>query len=60
MPLSCMDGRSLLSTAFANECDALVATAVLGRDRVAEIEPQVIAFLNSGTVVQWAKGELGL
>ena len=55
-----LGGRSLLSTAFANECDALVATAVLGRDRVAEIEPQVIAFLNGRTVVRWAKGELGL
>jgi hypothetical protein len=53
-------GRSALSVAFNNDCDAIVATAVLGRDRRAEIEPQVIGFLNGNTVLQWAKTTLGL
>ena len=35
-----------LSVAFNNDCDALVATAVMARDRRAEIEPHVIGFLN--------------
>jgi hypothetical protein len=57
---SARGGRSALSIAFNNDCDAIVATAVLGRDRRAEIEPQVIGFLNGNTVLQWAKTTLGL
>ena len=57
-------GSSALSAAFNNECDAIVATAVLGQDvgqqRRAEFEPQVIGFLNGQTVLQWAKTTLGL
>ena len=53
-------GRSALSIAFNNDCDAIVATAVLGRNRRAKIEPQVIGFLNGDTVLQWAKVTLGL
>ena len=53
-------GQSALSVAFNNDCDAIVATAVLGRDRRAELEPQVIGFLNGNIVLQWAKTTLGL
>jgi hypothetical protein len=49
-----------LSTAFHNECDALVGTAVFDRERIAEIEPAVIGFLNSQTALDWARVELGL
>ena len=52
--------QSALSVAFNSDCDAIVATAVLGRNRRAEIEPQVIGFLNGNTVLQWAKTTLGL
>ena len=53
-------GQSMLAVAFSSDCDALVATAVLDRDRAAVLEPQVMAFLNSEAVAQWARGELGL
>jgi hypothetical protein len=49
-----------LSTAFHNECDALVGTAVFDRARLAEIEPAVIGFLNSQATLDWARVELGL
>jgi hypothetical protein len=52
--------QSALSVAFNSDCDAIVATAVLGRNRRTEIEPQVIGFLNGNTVLQWAKMTLGL
>jgi len=38
----------------------VVATAVMPHDRPAAIEPSVIAFLNSGTVLRWAEMTLGL
>jgi hypothetical protein len=53
-------GQSMLAAAFSSDCDALVATAVLDRGRSSAVEPQVMAFLNSETVAQWARGELGL
>jgi len=52
--------QTLLSVAFNDECDVVVAVAALGdRDPVA-IEPAVIAFLKSTPMVLWAKKELGL
>jgi hypothetical protein len=53
-------GQSALSIAFNSDCDAIVATAVLSQERRAEIEPQVIGFLNGNTVLQWARITLGL
>jgi hypothetical protein len=38
----------------------IAATAVLGLDRPAAIEPSVIAFLNGSTVMRWAEITLGL
>jgi hypothetical protein len=52
--------RVLISVAFSNQCDALVATAVTEQDAAAGIEPQVITFLNSGLVQAWSKAQLGL
>lgn len=54
------DRTSALSAAFNSDCDAIVATAVLGQPQRAKIEPQVIGFLNSQTILQWAKVTLGL
>jgi hypothetical protein len=53
-------GRSGLSIAFNDRCDAIVATVVLDHDRPAAIEPGVIDFLNSRTVLRWAEVTLGL
>ena len=53
-------GERLLSVAFNDECDVVVAVAKLGNGDPAVVEPAVIAFLNSRPMVLWAKKELGL
>jgi hypothetical protein len=53
-------GRSALSIGFNDRCDAIVATAVVGHDRPVAVEPAVIEFLNSRTVIRWAEIALGL
>lgn len=53
-------GKAAISAAFNDRCDMVVATVVLPHDRPAEIEPGVIAFLNSRTVLRWAEVALGL
>jgi hypothetical protein len=65
-----MDGRSrayrsdsgpnLLSVAFNDECDAVVALARLENSNPAVIEPAVLKLLNTKPVVLWTKKELGL
>lgn len=52
--------NSALAVAFNDRCDAVVATVVIAHDRPAAIEPSVIAFLNSKTIVHWAELTLGL
>jgi hypothetical protein len=52
--------KSILSVGFNDRCDAIVATAVLGHVRPDAIEPAVLAFLNSRTVLRWAEVTLGL
>jgi hypothetical protein len=51
---------SALAIAFNDRCDAVVATAIVAHPRPRAIEPSVIAFLNSNTVVEWAEVTLGL
>jgi hypothetical protein len=53
-------GEHLLSVAFNDECDVVVAVAKLGNGDPTVGEPAVIAFLNSQPMVLWAKKELGL
>jgi hypothetical protein len=53
-------GQRLLSVAFNDECDVVVALATLGDAEPAVIEPAVIAFLNTTPMVLWTKKELGL
>jgi hypothetical protein len=50
----------LLSVAFNDECDVVVALASLGNGDPAAIAPAVISFLNTTPMVLWAKKELGL
>jgi hypothetical protein len=52
--------NSALAVAFNDRCDAIVATAVVPQDRAAAMEPGVIEFLNSKTVLHWAEVTLGL
>jgi hypothetical protein len=51
---------SLLSVASNDECDVLVALAMLRDGDPGVAEPAVMAFLNSNPMVLWAKRELGL
>jgi hypothetical protein len=51
---------STLAIAFNDRCDVIVATAAVPSGPVAKIEPAVITFLNSDTVVRWAEKTLGL
>ncbi|MDE5456978.1 hypothetical protein GWE18_29965 [Bradyrhizobium sp. CSA112] len=53
-------GKTAISVVFRERCDMIVATAVLGHDRPAAIEPSVIEFLNGRTVMRWAEITLGL
>jgi hypothetical protein len=53
-------GQTAISVAFNDRCDMVVATAVVPNDRPAAIEPDVIAFLNSPTVLRWAEITLGI
>lgn len=53
-------GKSMLSAAVNDRCDMVAATAVMPHDSLAAIEPGVIAFLNSATVLRWAEVTLGI
>jgi hypothetical protein len=53
-------GQSALSVGFNDHCDAIVATAVHGAAQPAALEPVVLEFLNSKTVIRWAEITLGL
>jgi hypothetical protein len=53
-------GKAAISVVFRERCDMIAATAVLGHDRPAAIEPSVIEFLNGSTVMRWAETTLGL
>ena len=50
----------LLSVAFNDECDVVVAVARLGNRDAILAAPAVMAFLDSRPMVLWAKKELGL
>lgn len=51
---------SALAIAFNDRCDAVVATALVAHPRPATIEPSIITFLNSRTIMHWAETTLGL
>jgi len=53
-------GHSALAVAFNDHCDAIVATVVVAHDHPAAIEPSVVEFLNSKTILNWAEVTLGL
>jgi hypothetical protein len=53
-------GENLLSIAFNDECDVVVAVAKFAGGDAGTVEPAVIGFLNSTPMVLWAKKELGL
>jgi hypothetical protein len=54
------EGERLISVAFNDECDAVVALVALGSGDPDVIEPAVISFLKTRPLVLWVKKELGL
>ena len=52
--------KSVLSIAFNDRCDVIVATATVGSDERAAHEGAVLEFLNSDLVSGWAETTLGL
>ena len=57
---STQSGKSALSIGFNDRCDAIIATAVLSHETPLSVEPTILEFLNSRTVIQWAEVSLGL
>ena len=53
-------GKSVVAIAFNERCDMIAATAVLQKEQPETLEPEVLAFLNSRTVLRWAEAALGL
>jgi hypothetical protein len=51
--------KSVLSLAFNNRCDVVVATVVAGDEPAAQ-EEAVLEFLNGDLMLRWAEGVLGL
>jgi hypothetical protein len=51
--------RSVLSLAFNNRCDVIVATVVADAEPLAQ-EPAVLEFLNGNLMLHWAEQVLGL
>jgi hypothetical protein len=51
--------KSVLSLAFNNRCDVIVATVVAGDEPRAQ-EQAVLEFLNGDLVLHWAEVVLGL
>jgi hypothetical protein len=53
-------GEGLLSFAFNDECDVVVALARIGDGDPVTLQPAILAFLNTKDMVLWTKKELGL
>jgi hypothetical protein len=52
--------KSMLSIAFNDRCDVIVATAVVSGDSPMSQQPAVLEFLNSDMVMHWVELTLGL
>jgi hypothetical protein len=53
-------GETLLSVAYNNECDVVVAVATLADADPAAVTPKLVAFLSTEPMLHWARRELGL
>jgi len=53
-------GERLVSIAYNDQCDVVVAVARFANGDSTVLEPAILAFLNTDTMVLWAKKELGL
>ena len=55
-----VNGGNVVSVAFNDRCDMMVATAVLGPAATASAESHVVDFLNSAPMLDWTKLKLGI
>jgi len=53
-------GKTALAIVFNDKCDVIVATLVASGGEAQQFEARALAFLNSDTVMGWAKITLGL
>jgi hypothetical protein len=53
-------GKSALTIAFNDRCDAIVATAIVAHDQTEVVENAVLAFVNGAIILKWAQLTLGL
>jgi hypothetical protein len=59
-PVEAKGNERIVSVAFNDECDAVVAVARLAGGDPTALAPAVVGFLNRRDMVLWAKKELGL
>ena len=52
--------RPMLSMAFNQECDVMVATVVAPLEHLPSAERHVLAFLNGKPILQWARTQFGI
>jgi hypothetical protein len=52
--------EAVITIGYSDRCDMVVATGVLAQDRADDLEPLILAFLNSAPVLRWAETTLGL
>jgi hypothetical protein len=52
--------QPFLALAFNDRCDVIVVTVIAAHDQPTALEPAVLTFLNSRTVLRWAEVTLGL
>jgi hypothetical protein len=60
MTSSSSSAGTVLTIAFHDRCDMVVATAVVGIDRAARSERVIMHFLNSDVALRWLEQTLGL
>jgi hypothetical protein len=53
-------GTSAISVVFNERCDMIAATAAIGNGGTETVDPALLQFLNSTTVIRWAEITLGL
>jgi hypothetical protein len=52
--------RPMVSMAFNQECDVMVATVVAPLDQLPSAERHALAFLNGEPILQWARTQFGI
>jgi hypothetical protein len=54
------EDKAIVSIVFNDQCDMIAATVIVPADMLERIQPSVIEFLNSKSMLRWAQLELGI